>query len=573
MRSKNPLHQLHPYLAQHRIRLNLAYLSALLSLILLILQNALLANLFAHWLKQSAQPTPNLIDPLTPLLPYLSACLLLRPWLNHYQTITLHTISQNIRSSLRQKLLQTLKHLGPERHQLGSDGSLSTQIIEQVDQLHPYLSRYHLQQKFALITPLIILILTYYHSPLAALLFLLTAPLVPLFMILVGKNARDKSQQQLQTLHLLSSHFLDLIRGMPTLKRLNATPYAQQTIAHSAEQYQQKTMGILRLAFLSTAVLELFASLSIALIAVYLGLGLLELLPWNKGHTPVPYQSALFILLLAPEFYAPLRELGSDYHSKAQAQTALENLAPWFNHHNSPTGKNAPHIRHSLHHPPSITLERLTLYSHDNRLRLPPTTLHIPANHRIAISGASGSGKSSLLQAILGYCPIHTGSLTLDQHPHQTLDHAHLRQQIAYLAQHPPLLPLTIAENLRLAHKTATDDQLHRALHAVQLQPLIQQLPHGIHTPLGEHGQGLSGGQQQRLAIAQLILQPKPLWLLDEPCAQLDPQTALELYQLIGQLSRHSTLILITHDEHHLLNTPQLNWLNQHIHLPTPNQS
>ncbi len=544
---------LQQYLAPYKKHFSLAYAIALLSLTLLIIQNALLAWIFADWINAFSQQQPLNIQVLKRSLPYLAACMLLRPWLESWKTQHLQNISRRIRVSLRQHLVEILQLLGPERRYYGSDGSLSTQLIEQVDALDGYIGRYYIQKYLAITTPIIIAILAFYYSPLAAILLLSTAPLVPIFMILVGKAAANNSREQLQSLAQLASRFLDLLRGMPTLKRLNATTVALHNIHTSASQYQKKTMGVLGLAFLSGAILELFASLSIALVALYLGLGLLGILPWSKEVTPVPYQGALFILLLAPEFYAPLRLLGSDYHAKAKAEASMQTLSYLLDRHTlllNPDDTTQHHSQQTLKldSAPSIILEKITIFAPDQRLRLAQCSLHIASAERIAINGQSGLGKSSLLQAILGFAPVE-GQIRINGHDYAHLNLEHLRTYMAYLEQSPPLMPMSIADNLRLADTHACDEELKKVLLQVQLWPLISQLPQGIHTLLGERGQGLSGGQQQRLALAQLLLQNRPLWLLDEPCAHLDPQTANDIYHLIGKLSIGKTLILVTHDE------------------------
>src|SRR5690606_22029269 len=211
---------------------------------------------------------------------------------------------------------------------LGADAELGSRLLEQVDALDGYVSRYQVQRQLVVIVPLLLLLATAWHSLLAAALLLATAPLVPLFMVLLGQAAANASQRQFVALGQMSGRFLDLLRGMATLRHLQALDRAQLAVEQAAEDYRSRTMRVLRMAFLSGAVLELFASIAIAMVALYLGMGLLGMLPWAQGEIPVPYQGALFILLLAPEFYAPLRQLGTDYHARAEAEGALDELLP-----------------------------------------------------------------------------------------------------------------------------------------------------------------------------------------------------------------------------------------------------
>lgn len=307
--------------------LHTALALALLAAMLFIVQSWVLAGLFDHWWQ--ARPGDSPPGAMAGgWLPLLLLCLLLRPLLQFGRERLCRQASWRARRQLRDLLVQHLATLGPARRILGSDAQLTSQLLEQVDALDGYVSRYQVQRQLVLLVPLMILLATAWHSLPAAGLLLLTAPLVPLFMILLGQTAANASQRQFVALGRMGGRFLDLLRGMRTLRHLPALPAAQAAVEQAADDYRSRTMGVLRLAFLSTAVLELFASIAIAMLALYLGMGLLGLLPWSPGAAPVPYRSALFILLLAPEFYAPLRQLGSDYHARAEAQAAVTEMLP-----------------------------------------------------------------------------------------------------------------------------------------------------------------------------------------------------------------------------------------------------
>lgn len=524
----------------------LAWWLLIINSVLMIIQNGLLAYLFAFWLNHS-----NLIlSTLLSVFPYLIACWLLRPLLNYLVDQLLLQASVAIRLNLRSKLLQAIACLGPERSVYGSDGALSTQVLEQVDALDGYFIHYVLQQKLAVLVPLIIVAVTYIYSPLSACLLLLTAPLVPIFMIILGEAAAHKNREQLAALAGLSGRFLDLLRGMPTLRRLGAVAQAQQAVDTAAESYRIRTMGVLQLAFLSTAVLELFAALAIALVAVYLGLGLLGVLPWANGSVPVHYQGALFILLLAPEFYQPLRRLGADYHDKAKAEAAATNLIALLEVADAAIQKQAQKVDYILQKPPAIQAEKLVVLGRDQRIRLPEFDFKINAQERVLVVGISGSGKSSLLQALLGFAP-YTGEIWINDQNYADINLPLLRQTIVYLDQTPPIMMLSIADNLRLAKSSATDEELQEVLLQVGLWDLIDHLPQQMNTVLGERGQGMSSGQLQRLALAQMLLRNAPLWLLDEPTAHLDTDTAAQIMLLLARLSAGKTVLLISHDVSH----------------------
>jgi ATP-binding cassette subfamily C protein CydD len=522
-----------------------------------VAQSMLLAALLASWLQDGVAGRPVDLHRLWHILPWFVLCLMARPSLLLVRDHLALRVSVQIRQQVRLRLLESLARLGPARSAFGADGALASMVIEETDALDGYLSRYYAQRYVVVFVPLMLLVATFLVSPLAGLVMLLTAPLVPLFMGLVGHLATRNSDRQLAALSRLAGRFLDLMRGLPTLQRLNAADQAARQVELAAGQYRQRTFSVLKLAFLSSAVLEFFASVAIALLAVYLGLGLLGILPWAKGAIPVPYEGALFILLLAPEFYAPLRQLGTDYHAKAQAEAAVGRLSPLLQ---AASGLVEGTREIALHQPPSIQLDAVSVATPEGRIRLASQTWQAAGGQRIGLTGPSGCGKSTLLQAVLGFVPFVGEIRIQDQSLHQ-LHLGSLRAGCGVLGQQSPLLPGSIAWNLRLARPEATDDELVHVLERVELWPWVRAMPMGLHTPLGERGRGLSGGQQQRLAIAQLLLREAPLWLLDEPCAHLDPETAARIHRLLDEVTRGRTLLLVTHQ------LEGLDWLDRVIRL------
>lgn len=539
---QDPRQRLRRCLATQRWWLRGALLLALGGGVLLVIQSWLLASVFAHLLLAWQEQVVMTVPPLG-WLAGLAACLMLRPVLQYARESLSRRASRRVRASLREQLLERLGRLGPARRALGSDGALGTRVMEHVDALDGYVSRYHVQSRLVVILPLMLAVAIVLHSPLAAALMLLTAPLVPLFMVLVGRAAAGASQRQLTALARLGGSFLDLARGMVTLQRLGATAQAARRIAIASEHYRARTLGVLRLAFLSGAVLEFFAALAIALVALYLGLGLLGLLPWAKGDVPVPYQGALFILLLAPEFYAPLRQLGADYHARAEAEGAMRELIPLLDVRME---EPRDHQTVRLCGPPSVCCRAVSVVGDDGRRRLAPLDFDMAAGERWLVQGESGCGKSSLLEALLGFVP-YEGSLCVGGHELNTLDRDAWHGHLGYLGQQPPVLRGSVGDNLRLACPRAEEPELIAVLELVGLWPLLSARD-GLQTTLGERGQGLSGGQLQRLALAQLLLREAPLWLFDEPTAHLDPDSARELHALLEYLSRGRTVIIVSHE-------------------------
>ena len=543
------------YAAMAKRPIYMAWGLSVVSTLVLIVQSWLIAVIFADWLTQITHHRPA-TDVFFDYLPWLLGCLLLRPLLHFCKDQLALDAGLQVASILRKTLVEKLAQVGAARHQYGSDGGLASMVIEQCDALTGYVSRFYLQRLIVVTTPIMLLVAAATQSWIATLILLLTAPLVPVFMVLIGHATARKSRQQFAAMAQLSGRFLDWLRGTATLQRLDAVGHASQDIDASAEAYRMRTMSVLKIAFLNTAALELLAALSIALLAVYLGFGLIGILPWQKNTVPVPYQSALFLLLLAPEFYAPLRQLGADYHVKAQAEGAIAELSPLLAFQPAEKTK-ANHFL--LTAPPAIDANNIWV-NHQQRTRLAPLSFTIAAGERLAIVGQSGSGKSTLLQIFLGFC-AYQGDIFIDNQNFNTINSTQFRHQIAYLSQQTMLLPMSIADNLRLPNPTASDDKLWQILAQVGLKPLIKALPNQLETQLGERGSGLSGGQQRRLAIAQLLLQDAQLWLLDEPTEHLDSDTAAEINALLQQVTRGKTVLWVTHD------ATNLPWLDRQISL------
>ena len=543
------------YAAMAKRPIYMAWGLSVVSTLVLIVQSWLIAVIFADWLTQITHHRPA-TDVFFDYLPWLMGCLLLRPLLHFCKDQLALDAGLQVASILRKTLVEKLAQVGAARDQYGSDGGLASMVIEQCDALTGYVSRFYLQRLIVVTTPIMLLVAAATQSWIATLILLLTAPLVPVFMVLIGHATARKSRQQFAAMAQLSGRFLDWLRGTATLQRLDAVGHASQDIDASAEAYRMRTMSVLKIAFLNTAALELLAALSIALLAVYLGFGLIGILPWQKNTVPVPYQSALFLLLLAPEFYAPLRQLGADYHVKAQAEAAIAELSPLLAFASAENTKANPFI---LTAPPAIDADNIWV-NHQQRTRLAPLSFAIASGERLAIVGQSGSGKSTLLQIFLGFC-AYQGDIFINNQNFNTINSTQFRHQIAYLSQQTMLLPMSIADNLRLPNPTASDDKLWQILAQVGLKPLIKALPNQLDTQLGERGSGLSGGQQRRLAIAQLLLQDAQLWLLDEPTEHLDSETAAEINALLQQVTRGKTVLWVTHD------ATNLPWLDRQISL------
>lgn len=529
----------------------MAYLLDIASVVVLVGQACVLVWLFDGWLTSFVQGVP-LSDRMTGSglwlnLALLFGCMAGRIGIGYAKDYLLSDAGLKVASSVRAKLLGKLGELGQARRYFGADGALSTKVIDEPDHLIGY-ARFNVQKMTAVTTPLILAGCVAFYSPMAAVILLVTAPLVPIFMAIIGIATTRKSREQMDALAQLGGRFLDWIRGVNTLSRLGAVDIAVSDIASSSEDYRKRTMDVLKIAFLNSAVLEFLSALSIALVAVYLGFGLMGILPWAKGQLLTTYSTALFILLLVPEFYAPLRRLGAEYHVKGQATASAKSIAPMLGFKTKALGD----IAMTLKSPPAFELKNITAFGDDGRVRLSPTSLTFGAGERTAVMGESGAGKSTLLHILLGFGDfegdviVHADGKLMR---YADLDVSRLRADIGYLSQTVPLLPMSIADNLRLAKPSARDDELVQVLKDVALWDIVNQLPNGINTVLAERGGGLSGGQGYRLAIAQLLLQDAKVWLLDEPTEHLDPKTASMIWALLARLSSGKTVIWVTHDK------------------------
>jgi ATP-binding cassette subfamily C protein CydD len=478
-------------------------------------------------------------QPLSQLGPLFALWLLILP-LRGLFTYVQETLGQKaslaIRHRLRKRLLDHLTALGPIRLAGYHSASLSYQLVEQVEALDGYFARFRVQLWLAMLLPLGVLIITVSQDWLAALFLALAAPMIPLFMALVGMGAERLNREQFAAVARLSGHFIDRVRSLTTLQLFGQTEQARQSVWAASEGYRTRSMRTLRLAFLSSAVLEFFAAVAIAVVAIYIGFGLLGYIDYGPSDDLTLF-SGLLILLLAPEFFQPLRSLAQHYHDRAAALGAADSLtkllaAPPPTTRTEHTPPPVPKASGSL-----IALENARVAHPERGVVLGPLSLSLLRGETVILTGASGSGKSTLLQLLAGFVDPGEGERRVA-----------CGLRFAWMDQRPLLIQGTLAENLRLANPKANDEALHQALAQAELTELISGLPHGIDTPISERGVGLSGGQAQRLALARVFLSQAPLVLLDEPTASLDEHTERAVMQGLETLKREGrTLVIATH--------------------------
>jgi ATP-binding cassette subfamily C protein CydD len=532
-----------------RIKYRYVNVLGMLAGLLIVVQAWALSNLFAGLVSFN---TLSFFMLILGLLAWL-----LRSVLHLSRDVIASEASRNIRFNLRKKLLCELTFLGPKRSVIDEDAALSTRVYEQVDALDDYYSRYKPQTFMVTVVPFIILLTVLPISLITFFIFLLTAPLVIFFMVLVGHKAANANRKQFSVLAMLSNQFMDMNQGLSELRRLSRVEDARERLSSSAKAYQSTSMGVLRLAFLSTATLELFASLSIAMVALYLGLGLLEKLPWQLGSSPVTLTNAFFLLLLAPEFYLPLRQLGQDYHAKQKAEAAASGILQILEASTSDSSTTQVHLKDSETPQTLILFDSLSLDA-NKRTRLVSISGHIHEGERIWLSGESGVGKSSLLYILLGFEDSYRGQCLIDGIDIKQADLSQWRSRLAWIPQSPEWINGTIRQNLTLGLSNLDSASIHDALEKSKANIFIKKLPNGLDTKLSELGTGLSGGQMQRLSIARALLSNADVWLLDEPCASLDQETAEAVLETINRVSEQKTLLVVSHDTH------PIEWVDKH---------
>ena len=451
-----------------------------------------------------------------------------------------------IRRELRIELLEHIVALGPGYTSRQSSGALSSAAMEQVEGLHDFYAFYLPQLALAVTIPAAIVAFVFPYSWAAGGLLLITAPLIPLFMVLVGMGAESISQRHFQALSRMSGYFLDVLQGITTLKLFNRSKGAEKNIARVSNDYRLKTMGVLRVAFLSSAVLEFFSSISIALVAVYLAMSYLGYFSFGLYGESLNLAGGLFILLLAPDYYLPLRELGTHYHARAEAVGAAEEILKItsVSRHKTLSGSTKWTGTESL----QIGIEDVHLAFEDGRRpALQGLSFEIQQGDQLALVGASGAGKSTTLNLLLGFLVPDRGQININQMPLADLTPDSWRRSIAWIGQHPSLFQGTIRENILLGRPQASDGQIEQAAANARVLDFARHLPGGLDTPVGEQGFGLSRGQGQRVALARAFLKDAPLLLLDEPTAGLDAENEALIIQALKSLARGRTVLMSTH--------------------------
>ncbi|XQA80156.1 thiol reductant ABC exporter subunit CydD [Xanthomonas sacchari] len=554
--------------ARGRQRLAAAAISA--SGALLIVQACAIA-----WLVQALLVERRDLAQALPVFGLLALMLVLRAGLGAAAQRAAGDVADAAKLELRRRVYRQLLQRGPLWLRGQRNGELGELLLAHGDALDGYYAGYRPARWEVSVVPLLIVLAVAWSDWVVGLILLFTAPLVPIFMMLVGWGAEAAGRRQLRELARMGGHFADRLKGLGLLRLYGRGDDELRGIAAAAEGVRERTLKVLRIAFLSSTVLEFFASVSVAIVALYLGLSYLGMIALH-GSVPT-LGTGVFCLLLAPEFYAPLRRLAAHYHDRANALAAAAEVERLLESLPQATDAPAAHAEGAAVPndaaaeampvaAPSTSASREVPLLQARALHLRPLgarcdavqglDVDLHAGQRLALVGPSGSGKSTLLEALAGWLPPRAGTLQVRK-----------GLRIGYAGQRPYLFHGSIADNLRLADPQASAAQLHAAAEAAQVLRFAARLPQGLDTPIGERGFGLSGGEARRIGLARLLLRDPELLLLDEPTAFLDADTEADLLRTLADFARGRSVIVATHSE------AAMRWADTVLRLPARNAS
>jgi len=457
----------------------------------------------------------------------------------YFRSKRLDDYSYQQAADLRDQLLEKLFRVGPQIAQQQGTGNVTTMVLEGINQVENYLKLILAKIMNMSIIPWVILALVFYLDWESGLVLLLVFPLIIIFMIILGYAAQSKAEKQYRTFQLLSNHFIDSLRGIDTLKLFGVSKKYGKSIFASSERFRKATMASLKVGILSTFALDFFTTLSIAVVAVLLGLRLI-----NEGILLFP---ALTILILAPEYILPIRDFSSDYHATLDGKNAMTAVTEILHQPEAQVpAVTVPRWQEDA----QLTIDQLA-FSYEEKAALTDINLNVTGFKKIGIIGLSGSGKSTLINTLSGFLVPDSGEITLGGAKTTAFRQASWQEQLIYIPQNPYIYRLTLQENVAFYQPTATKEAVLKAIEVAGLTELLAELPQGLVTMLGEGERHLSGGQAQRIALARAFLdQQRKILLFDEPTAHLDIETEVALKERMLPLMENRLVFFATHRLH-----------------------
>ena len=457
----------------------------------------------------------------------------------YFRSKRLDDYSYQQAADLRDQLLEKLFRVGPQIAQQQGTGNVTTMVLEGINQVENYLKLILAKIMNMSIIPWVILALVFYLDWESGLVLLLVFPLIIIFMIILGYAAQNKAEKQYRTFQLLSNHFIDSLRGIDTLKLFGVSKKYGKSIFASSERFRKATMASLKVGILSTFALDFFTTLSIAVVAVLLGLRLI-----NEGILLFP---ALTILILAPEYFLPIRDFSSDYHATLDGKNAMTAVTEILHQPEAQVpAVTVPRWQEDA----QLTIDQLA-FSYEEKAALTDINLNVTGFKKIGIIGLSGSGKSTLINTLSGFLVPDSGEITLGGAKTTAFRQASWQEQLIYIPQNPYIYRLTLQENVAFYQPTATKEAVLKAIEVAGLTELLAELPQGLDTMLGEGERHLSGGQAQRIALARAFLdQQRKILLFDEPTAHLDIETEVALKERMLPLMENRLVFFATHRLH-----------------------
>lgn len=472
-----------------------------------------------------------------------AVCFIGRQLLNWIRDSILDRYSGTVVEDLRNKLLDKTFKEGRFMVQKQGTGSLITMALDGIDEVRDYIKLTFSKVLTMMIVPIIVFIGMLFLNWQSALILLIMYPLIVIFMIILGYAAQDKAVKQFGRFQVLSNNFIDSLRGIDTLKYLGLSKRYSKSIFTLSENFRKKTMAVLKVAMLSTFALDFFTTLSIAIVAVYLGFGLIN------GN--VKLFSALGILILAPEYFLPIRNFAGDFHATLNGKNAYHKICELLDA--KPEKTNDLQL-HDWNENDELKIENL-LFNYQKGAEIGPVSVDLKGYEKVGIVGMSGSGKSSLIDLVSGFLTPTSGEITVQGQPTQTMNIPDWHKQILYIPQNPYVFAQTLRQNIAFYTPDASDEEILQAIHAVGLDDLLNDLPDGLDTVIGQGKRVLSGGQAQRIALARAFLDKKrKVLIFDEPTAHLDIETEVDLKKQMLPLMKNRLVLFATH---------RLHWLKQ----------